>query len=66
MKTPKLINALLLFIFLITAQVVFAQTTPPAPAPPPPGFPIPGIILATMAAIGYGSYKTTQNTNLKE
>jgi len=37
-------------------------TPPPPPGGAPPGAPIPGIVYALIAAIGYGAYKNYTNS----
>jgi hypothetical protein len=51
-------KALLLFTMIgLGLTLHAAPITPPPPGGGPPGTPIPGIVYALIAAIGYGAYK---------
>jgi len=53
-----------LFLTLLLGMTIFtvmAQSAPPPPGGAPGGFPIPGIVYALLAAVGYGVYKKFNN-----
>jgi drug/metabolite transporter (DMT)-like permease len=60
-------KAFLLFTMIGLGLTLHAApiTPPPPPGGGPPGSPIPGIVYALIAAIGYGAYKNYANSKNK-
>jgi hypothetical protein len=44
-----------------TFSIMAQSAPPPPPASAPPGFPLPAIIVLTLAALGLGVYKLIHN-----
>jgi len=62
-KILKMKTLLIVTLLFAVDVAVMAQTTPPPPpGGGPPGFPIPGIVYALIAALGYGAYKNYTNS----
>lgn len=61
-KLPYIVISISIF----TWATAYTQTTPPPPpAGAPPGFPIPGILILFIAALGFGIYNSFHNPKKK-